>query len=71
MLPFGVTIPATLPQRTEILEGLMSYPVLPRKDSTFISFSSVFNFDSKIFAEFTDVVKCRVCGKRGREDKYV
>jgi hypothetical protein len=27
MLPFGVTIPATVPQRSEILEGLMNYPV--------------------------------------------
>jgi hypothetical protein len=28
MLPFGVTIPATVPQRMEILEGLMNYSVL-------------------------------------------
>jgi len=28
MLPFGVTIPATVPQRSEIPEGLMNYPVL-------------------------------------------
>jgi hypothetical protein len=27
MLPFGVTIPATVLQRLEILEGLMNYPV--------------------------------------------
>jgi hypothetical protein len=27
MLPFGVTIPATLLQRLEIPEGLMNYPV--------------------------------------------
>jgi hypothetical protein len=28
MLPFSVTIPATtVPQRSEILEGLMNYPV--------------------------------------------
>ena len=26
-LPFDVTIPATVPQRSEILEGLMNYPV--------------------------------------------
>jgi len=26
-LPFGVTIPATVPQRSEIPEGLMNYPV--------------------------------------------
>jgi hypothetical protein len=28
MLPFGVTIPATVPQRSEIPEGLLNYPVL-------------------------------------------
>jgi hypothetical protein len=27
MLPFGVTIPATVPQRSEIPEGLMNYSV--------------------------------------------
>ena len=27
MLPFGVTIPTTVPQRSEIPEGLMNYPV--------------------------------------------
>jgi hypothetical protein len=27
MLPFGVTIPATVPQRSEVPEGLMNYPV--------------------------------------------
>ena len=30
MLPFGVTIPATVPQRSEILEGLMIYPARAR-----------------------------------------
>jgi len=30
MLPFGVTIPATVPQGSEILEGLMNNPVLSR-----------------------------------------
>ena len=27
MLRFGVTIPATVPQRSEFLEGLMNYPI--------------------------------------------
>jgi len=27
MLPFGMTIPATVPQRSEIPKGLMNYPV--------------------------------------------
>ena len=31
MLPFGVTIPATVPQRSEIPEGLMNYPVLLKR----------------------------------------
>jgi hypothetical protein len=31
MLPFGVTIPATVPQRSEIPEGLMNYPVFSIK----------------------------------------
>ena len=31
MLPFGVTIPATVPQRSEIPVGLMNYPVFPVK----------------------------------------
>jgi len=31
MLLFGVTIPATVPQRSEIPEGLMNYPVLLNK----------------------------------------
>jgi hypothetical protein len=28
MLPFGVTIPGTVPQRSEFPEGIMNYPVL-------------------------------------------
>jgi hypothetical protein len=31
MLPFGVTIPATVPQKSEIPEGLMNNPVLTEK----------------------------------------
>ena len=27
MLPFGMTIPAIVPQKSEIPEGLMNYPV--------------------------------------------
>jgi hypothetical protein len=33
MLPFSVTIPATVQQRSEILEGLMNYPVLSNSDT--------------------------------------
>jgi hypothetical protein len=37
MLPFGVTIPATVPQRSDIPEGLMNYPVygVPLSDISF------------------------------------
>jgi hypothetical protein len=31
MLPFGVTIPASVPQRPEIPEGLMNYPAFENK----------------------------------------
>jgi hypothetical protein len=31
MLPFGVIIPATVPQRSEIPEGLTNYPVFQIK----------------------------------------
>ena len=34
MLSFGVTIPAIVPQRSEISEGLMNYPVYPRDGIT-------------------------------------
>ena len=36
MLPFGVTIPATVPQRSEIPEGLMNYPVLTNRQYTML-----------------------------------
>jgi len=32
MLPFGVTILATVPQRSEIPEGLVNYPVYVLQD---------------------------------------
>jgi hypothetical protein len=31
MLPSGVTIPATVPKRSEIPEGLTNYPVFVKK----------------------------------------
>jgi hypothetical protein len=36
MLPFGVTIPATVPQRSEIPEGFMNYPVFKEYLNVFI-----------------------------------
>jgi hypothetical protein len=35
MLPCGVTIPATVPQRSKIPEGLMIYPVFAKKRMVF------------------------------------
>jgi hypothetical protein len=40
MLPFGVTIPATAPQMSEIPEGLMNYPVYVVIDGLYIPTSS-------------------------------
>jgi len=46
MLPFGVTNPATVPQKSKIPEGLMNYPVyttqlarfavVPKKFSSYV-----------------------------------
>jgi hypothetical protein len=36
MLPFGVTIPATVPQGSEIPEGLMNNPVYLKTVSSFV-----------------------------------
>jgi hypothetical protein len=43
MLPFGVTIPATVPQRSEIPEGLMNYPVDYKRSCTNIIFFTTSN----------------------------
>jgi hypothetical protein len=42
MLPFGVTIPATVPQMSEIPEGLMNYPV-------FRFYNTVFDTDISVY----------------------
>ena len=42
MFPFGVTIPATVPQRSEISEGLMNYSVyysISKANMKYITFS--------------------------------
>jgi hypothetical protein len=44
MLPIGVTTPATVPQMSEIPEGLKNYPVLSAKDQK----AQVFQFASLI-----------------------
>jgi hypothetical protein len=42
MLPFGVTIPATVPQGSEIPEGLMYNPVYPARIKIFSATSLKF-----------------------------
>jgi hypothetical protein len=47
MLPFGVTIPATVPQTLDILEGLMNYPVVRKsldRRSIFIRLILILSF---------------------------
>jgi hypothetical protein len=43
MLPFGVTIPATLPQRSEIPEGLVNNPVFMQMAIFFVKLKQVFS----------------------------
>jgi hypothetical protein len=51
VLPFGVTIPGSVPQRSEILEGLMNYPVyaMAGNNCKFIIIQLSDLFLSKIF----------------------
>jgi hypothetical protein len=42
MLPFGVTIPASVQQRSEIPEGLMNYPVYPTFLCGLVSLKTVY-----------------------------
>jgi hypothetical protein len=44
MLPFGVTIPVTVPQRSEIPEGLMNNPVYLEYDDQIL-------FPTKIYGK--------------------
>jgi hypothetical protein len=53
MLPFGVTIPATVQQRSEIPEGLMNYPVLYHHFSNFHSFRRTENCTGEYWIIFT------------------
>jgi hypothetical protein len=50
MFLLGVTIPATVPQRSEILEGLMNYPVNDRQAtvSGWLTYQFVFKNKTKI-----------------------
>jgi hypothetical protein len=42
MLPFGVTIPATVPQRSEIPEGFRNYPVYEMDNSKWSKHFQIF-----------------------------
>jgi hypothetical protein len=59
MLPFGVTIPATVPQGLEIPEGLINNPVYMSVDlilnkKSYVSFSCVFDFLKKSILKLLD-----------------
>jgi len=41
MLPFSVTIPATVPQWSEIPEGLMNYPILKEENCKYVEKKTV------------------------------
>jgi hypothetical protein len=65
MLPFVVTIPATVPQRSEIPEGIMNYPVLFAQVRSWVFSQSPDNirvepgYDQMNSALFTEVTMCR------------
>jgi len=44
MLPLGVTIPATVPQRSEFPEGLMNCPVYSDRTALWTHTMSVINY---------------------------
>ena len=50
MLPFCVTIPATVPQRSEIQEGLTNYPVYTELSSGRLSFPLLFALVNEYFS---------------------
>jgi hypothetical protein len=43
MLPFGVTIPATVLQRSEFPEGLLNYPVFSQRNEWFFNLRTTLN----------------------------
>jgi hypothetical protein len=62
MLPLGVTIPATVPQRSDIPEVLVNYPVYVLLLWAFVAFSGInftftviFNNDNKLSLQFRDL----------------
>jgi hypothetical protein len=77
MLPFGVTIPAAVPQRSEIPEGLKNYPVLclehknKSKESSLyiclrVQLSIQLNFNGKyIYTGLINLMPCRM------EEKFI
>jgi len=74
MLPFGVTIPATVPQRSEIPEGLKNYPVYVAAKgalrilvetlcllSLFVSVEACHNFMHYIFSTVQSALLYIIC----------
>jgi hypothetical protein len=51
MLPFGVTIPATVPQRLEIPEGLTNYPVYTSSNTIILCFIKLIQHKIVVFDE--------------------
>ena len=66
MLPFSVTIPAAVPQRSEIPEGLKNYPVFKQKEvnviEEFYSMHSIRNLhvseDTEMFKQIQNLYAC-------------
>jgi len=61
MLPFGVTIPATVPQGSEIPEGLMNNPVYKFKNyKTVQTPMFMYSIHVKIMASWRRSISCKI-----------
>jgi hypothetical protein len=52
MLPFGVTIPATVPQGSEISEGIMNNPVYFENNISYLKWVQVSLYRLHTFDQF-------------------
>jgi hypothetical protein len=59
MLPFGVTIPTSVPQRSEFPEGLMNYPVFLDDIFTLLFICYIFK-DAVINSDYKEFNQTRV-----------
>jgi hypothetical protein len=57
MLPFGVTIPATVPQKSEIPVGLTNYPVKSALVNTAVKLRVAYKAGNFMTTEGTTVVQ--------------